>query len=377
MHDVLVIGAGVMGCAAAYSLGKRGARPLVLERAVPGAEASSVAAGILGPSLEAEEDGPALCISRRALALHAALAEELRERTGIDVGYRQSGALMLAKSEAELAALEAKRAFLARAGLSAELVGGDAARDLEPGLTPELVGALALPEEAQLEPPRFLRALAIAAEQVGARFRTGATVRRVVVEDGRVVGADLGGEVLEAARVIVAAGSWTSLLPGLELGEDVIFPVRGQIAHCETRAPLLRRIVFGAGGYVVPRPDGRALVGATAERVGFRREVTLGGLERIAGIARGIAPGLAEAPFVEARVSFRPATPDGLPLVGRTSVEGLFVTSGHYRSGILLAPLSGELIADLVEGRAGGEASASFDPARFRPAPLGRSPSLG
>src|SRR5690606_29535403 len=208
-----------------------------------------------------------------------------------------------------------------------------------------------LPDEAQVEPPRLLRALAIAAERAGARFRTGATARRVVVERGRVVGVDLGGEIVEADRVVVAAGSWTSLLPGLALGEDVIFPVRGQIAHCETRAPLLRRIVFGAGGYVVPRPDGRALVGATAERVGFRREVTLAGLERMASIARGIAPALLEAPFVEARVSFRPATPDGLPLVGRTAAPGLLVSSGHYRNGILLAPLSGELVADLLEGK--------------------------
>jgi glycine oxidase len=369
MHDVLIIGGGVMGCAAAFSLAKRGARPLVLERAVPGAEASSVAAGILGPSLEAEGDGPALPISRHALSLHAALAGELRERTGVDCGYRQTGALMLAKTEAELSALEAKRAFLARRGLPAELLDAETARALEPALSPELLGALSLPDEAQIEPPRLLRALAIAAEQAGATFRTGATVRRVLVREGRVAGVELGGEILSSERVIVAAGSWTSLLPGLDLGDDVIFPVRGQIAHCETRAPLLRRVVFGAGGYVVPRPDGRALVGATAERVGFRREVTLGGLERVAGIARGIAPALADAPFVEARVSFRPATPDGLPLVGRTTIEGLFVSSGHYRNGILLAPLSGELVADALEGRADGEATALFDPRRFARAP--------
>jgi glycine oxidase len=365
MHDVVIIGAGVMGCAAALSLGERGARALVLERAVPGAEASSVAAGILGPSLEAESDGPALAVARRSLALHASLAEKLRDCTGVDVGFRKTGALMLAKTDAELAALEAKHAFLARRDLRADLLDAHGAREAEPALNPELLGALSLPDEAQLEPPRLLRALAIAAEQAGARFRVGATVRRVVVDDGRVVGVDLGDEVLPAARVIVAAGSWTSLLPGLDVGSDVIFPVRGQIAHCETRAPILRRIVFGAGGYVVPRPDGRALVGATAERVGFRREVTLGGLERMAAIARGIAPSLLDAPFVEARVSFRPATPDGLPLVGRTSVEGLFVTSGHYRNGILLAPLSGELIADLLDDRADDEALALFDPRRF------------
>lgn len=370
-EDVLIIGAGVMGCATAHALAKRGATPLVLERAVPGAEASSVAAGILGPALEAEHDGPSLPVAQRALEMHGALAEELLETTGVDVGFRVSGALMIAKDEREREALVEKHAFLVRRGLRAELLEASDARALEPSLTDALVGALSLPDEAQLEPPRLLRALAIAAERRGARFKTGTTVRGLVVRDGRVVGVDLGGELLEASRVVVAAGSWTSLLPGLELREDVIFPVRGQIAHCETRAPLLRRIVFGAGGYVVPRPDGRTLVGATAERVGFRREVTLAGLERMASIARGIAPALLEAPFVEARVSFRPATPDGLPLVGRTSIEGLFVTSGHYRNGILLAALSGELLADLLEGRDGGAAARLFDPRRFERDALG------
>ena len=186
-----------------------------------------------------------------------------------------------------------------------------------------------------------------------------------MVEDERAAGVLLGDTLLPARWVVVAAGSWTTLVPGLGLSPDTIGPVRGQILSADTRPPLLRRIVFGAGGYVVTRPDGRTLCGSTEERVGFRREVTLGGLAGIVATATAIAPGLADAPITGYWSSFRPGTPDDLPLVGGVGPEGLVLASGHYRNGILLGPITARLVADHVLGRPTRPEAAALDPRRF------------
>jgi len=203
------------------------------------------------------------------------------------------------------------------------------------------------------------------AEREGSTFRSGSTVRAVNVEGGRVRGVQLGDEVLEAERVVVAAGSWTTLIPGLPFDSETIYPVRGQMIATHTRPPIFRRIVFGAGGYVVTRPDGRVLCGSTMERVGFERGITLGGMADVIGKARRIAPALGSATIEEHWSSFRPGTPDGLPLVGETRIEGLFIASGHYRNGILLAPLTAELISDAMAGKGSSRQAQALSPQRF------------
>ncbi|MGB5267702.1 MAG: FAD-dependent oxidoreductase, partial [Polyangiales bacterium] len=182
---------------------------------------------------------------------------------------------------------------------------------------------------------------------------------------GRVRGVQLGDETIEADRLVVAAGSWTTLIPGLPFNSETIFPVRGQMIATETRPPIFRRVVFGAGGYVVTRPDGRVLCGSTMERVGFQRGITFGGMADVIHKATRIAPRLRDAPIREQWSSFRPGTPDGLPLVGETRIEGLFLASGHYRNGILLAPLTAELIAEAMAGKPGSRQSEALSPRRF------------
>ena len=185
------------------------------------------------------------------------------------------------------------------------------------------------------------------------------------VEGGRVRGVQLGDEALEADRVVVAAGSWTTLIPGLPFESETIYPVRGQMIATHTRPPIFRRVVFGAGGYVVTRPDGRVLCGSTMERVGFARGITFGGMADVIGKATRIAPALAASCDRRALVELSPGTPDGLPLVGETRIEGLFVASGHYRNGILLAPLTAELIADAMAGNSVQAGARRFRPHRF------------
>lgn len=337
-----------MGCSTALRLQREGLKTLVLERSVPGAEASSAAAGILGPGAEAghpvarDHVGTLLKLGAWSRELHAAQAEWLREEHQLDIGFRRCGAMVVAFGDDERALGEHAEAL---AGYPHEVLDGEAAREREPSLAAGVRAAIDLPEEAQLEPRLLLRALALAAEAAGAVFRSGAVVHEVLTEGDRVRGVRVGGEVIEADHVVVAAGSWTSLVPGLELAAAGIHPVRGQIVATQTRPPVFRRLVFGAGGYVVTRPDGRVLCGSTEERVGYRREVTLGGIRSIVDLATTLAPRLADAPLQDQWSSFRPGTADGLPLVGGAGPENLWLASGHFRNGILLAPATAELIA--------------------------------
>ena len=351
---VVIVGGGVAGCATALRLAEREPRAevLVLERSVPGAEASSAAGGILGPAIEASHPSAvhhgidSLAFSLRARRLHHELAARLRVEHGIDIGYRECGLYRVAYDDAEHTEL-LRHQGIVEGHAPVELIDGDEARHREPAFSPEIRSALYFEGEGQLEPKPFLRALAVAAERAGVRFRSGAYVEEVVVAGERVRGVRVGGELLEADAVVVAAGSWTSLVPGLTgelLAGARIQPVRGQMLASVTRPPLFRSVVFGAGGYVITRPDGRILTGSTEEHVGFRREVTFAGMRRIFDIALRLAPRLADAPVLDAWSSFRPGTADGLPLVGPAGPAGLYLASGHFRSGILLSTVTAEII---------------------------------
>jgi len=352
--DVILVGGGVMGCSTALRLQREGLKTLVLERSVPGAEASSAAAGILGPGAEAghpvarDHVGTLLKLGAWSRELHAAQAEWLRAEHQLDVGFRRCGAMVVGFEGDDERALGEHAAALA--GYPHEVLDGDAAREREPSLSGAVRAAIDLPDEAQLEPRLLLRAIALAAEAAGAVFRSGAYVHEILTEGDRVRGVRVGAEILEADHVVVAAGSWTSLVPGLELAAAGIHPVRGQIVATETRPPVFRRLIFGAGGYVVTRPDGRVLCGSTEERVGYRREVTLGGIRSIVDLTTTLAPRLAETPLHDHWSSFRPGTADGLPLVGAVGPTNLWLASGHFRNGILLAPATAELIAHGIAG---------------------------
>lgn len=364
-----MIGAGIMGCSVAYELARDGLCVRVLERSVPGAEASSAAAGILAPAMECHDvgAGAGLHLGLRSREMHAELSDALSER-GLDTGFVRSSLLRVAFGEhdgrlaeqteqaeqVQLDDLTAHHALLEGAAVPSALLDGEEARALEPNLSPRVTGALHLPDAAQVRPKRLLKALSLSAEADGAVFQSDTIVREVILEGGRAVGVDAGGERLTAGAVVVAAGSWTNLVPGLALPPKTIFPVKGQVMRTETRPPVLRHLVFGAGGYLVPRLDGELLVGATTEAVGFQRGVTFDGLSQLLDIGRAVVPRLGGARVLGHWAGFRPGTPDQLPLIGPLShrAAGLYLASGHYRNGILLAPITGRLIADAVMDRA-------------------------
>ncbi len=362
--DVAIIGGGIMGSAVALRLRQRGVGVTVIERGIPGAEASSAAAGILGPQMEAEGPGPLLDLGLQSRALYPELAAELRDATGIDIGYDRSGVLAAALDEVGEGELAARRAWQTAAGLRVELVTGAEARAREPALGPEVRAALALDDDGQVNARELARAFSQAAAAAGARFLTGRYVRRVVTDRGAVTGVELDGDVLPAATVVVAAGSWSGLVEGAGVPATVVRPARGQLVSIETRPPMFRHVVSVHGrGYLVPRRDGTVLAGSTVEMAGFRKQVTVGGLASILGLARTLVPGLADAAVTGSWSNFRPYTEDHLPVLGATGVRGLVLATGHFRNGILLAPITAVSIAELV---ATGKSSVDLGPFSVR-----------
>lgn len=345
---VVIVGAGVMGCGAALELSRRGVTDIVLlERAVPGAEASSAAAGMLAAQVESK-DAAERAHFVRAREGYGAWAEDLRERSGIDIGYRVSGVLELPANESQRDALAHRVASHVAEGLRAEVVDGAAIRSIEPELAAHFDVAAWFPDEAQVDPPKLLRALGVAVERAGVVVRAGATVTSLVQERGRVVGVELdGAEVVRADAVVLAAGSWTSLVGGVPSSLPTVKPVRGQLVMLEEQPPRLSRITFFGGGYVVPRGDGRIICGSTMEHVGHRRGVTAAGIQGVLAGAIAIAPALATSELKHVWCNFRPHA-EGGPMIGRSPVPGLFLATGHFRNGILLAKATADTAADAV-----------------------------
>ncbi len=363
-HDVVVIGGGVQGCAVAWRLARAGKDVLVLERSIPGAEASSAAGGILSPGVEAVEPGPFYELCRASLARYRTFAHDLVAETGLDVGYRDGGTLEVALDDDHAQLLAARAERLERHRMPAEILDDAAARRLEPGLSPQTRGALFFPDEASIDPRLLSRALYLAAHGAGARFRPG-QVHRIVQEGGRAVGVDHESGRIASDAVVLAAGAWSALVEGSGLRPTHVRPVRGQIALLDTRPRLLSRVVFSGKGYVVPRADGRVLCGSTMEEVGFERAVTAGGIHDVLELAIEIAPQLARAPILDTWSSFRPASPDGWPILGAAAIPGLWYATGHTRNGILLTPITADAISAAVLGNAPPVDLAPFSPQRL------------
>jgi glycine oxidase len=367
---VVIVGGGVMGCAAAYELASRGVPATVLERSVPGAEASSAAAGILGAQVEAHAPGPLTELGLLSRKLYPRLIQQLERSSGIAVGYRRAGVLKVGYGARVVERLEREVAWQARARLPVQRLSGRGLRAREPALSTKLAGGIWFEEDAMLDPRALLSALRVAAERGGAKFRSGSFVKRIALEQGRATGVELDdGTLVKGSHVVLAAGSWTSLVAPSQRMPRIV-PARGQIVELRTSVPVLSSVVFGPDCYLVPRADGRLLVGSTLEFVGFKREVTAGAVAKLLSAAIRLVPALAEAELASSWASFRPYTPDQLPLLGPSaSSGGAILMSGHYRNGILLAPISARIVAACVLGR---KPPLSLEP--FSPDRLGRVP---
>jgi glycine oxidase len=345
--DVVIVGGGLIGCAIAREIAGRGRTVAVVERVQPGAEASSAAAGLLSPQVEAEEPGAFFDLALESRALHARWAQELTAETGSDVGYRRCGILRC--SFREDSSLVRSHEWQTKAGLVMEPVDAAGVASRTGGrVSPDITEAVFFPDEAMVDAGLLTRAVAQSAERRGARILTETPVRRFRLEGNACVGVETDAGVLESASVVDAAGAWASFDAGLPLPIPVE-PVRGQMIELSS-ARELATVVQDDDVYLVPRRGGRILVGATVERVGFRKQVTAQGLAGLLSAAIRLVPDLSQAPFVRAWAGLRPGTPDGLPILGPSPITGLFLATGHFRNGILLAPVTARLMADLLTG---------------------------
>ncbi|MCI0484975.1 MAG: glycine oxidase ThiO [candidate division NC10 bacterium] len=347
--DVLIIGGGIIGCSIALELARARVRVLLLERDRVGCEASGEAAGYLAPQAEGLAPGPFLDLCLKSREMFGPLQETLREETGIDIEYLRSGALYLLLTEEDEAYGRRLYAEQRDRGLRVEQWDRQQVLEAEPHVTPAVRGALYLPDDHQVQNARMVRALVLAGTRHGAQYVEGSPVTGVVRKGDRVTGVRSVAETYHAGKVVIAAGAWSGTLGELVRHEIPIRPARGQLLSLQTRGDVLRHILFGREAYLVPRANGEVAVGSTVEFVGFDKHVTAAGIEGLLTAARKLVPALASRPMLAAWAGFRPWTPDELPFLGAVpGSPGLYIASGHFRKGILLAPITGHLMAELL-----------------------------
>jgi len=349
--DVVIIGGGVIGLTIARALALRGVRDVLLvERGNLGAEASFAAAGMLVPQAEADAQDDFFDLTCQSRELYPSFAAALHEETGIDVEFDTTGTLYLALNKHDQEEIEARYEWQTRAGLRVELLTATAARELEPCISESTVGALLFPNDIQIENRRLLTALANSVNKLGVTIVTQTSVDSLIINASRVAGVQTSRGEISCSAAVIAAGTWSGFIRSSSpCPIPQIEPVRGQMVCLEAKPQLTRHVIYSPRGYIVPRQDGRLLAGSTSERAGFAKCVTAGGISTILRNALEISPAIADLPVVDTWAGLRPRAADGLPVLGPCGeIDGLFYATGHYRNGILLAPLTGELISEAI-----------------------------
>jgi glycine oxidase len=360
----VIIGGGVIGLTIARALAMRGVRDVcLLERSATGKEASFAAAGMLLPQVDAHAPTDFFTLACRSRDLYPSFAAALRDETGIDIELDPTGTLYLALNEGDQNAIERRCDWQTRAGLSVELLSAAAARELEPCISASITGALLFPNDIQVENRRLLNALVNSVNNLGVTSMTETNVESLIIEGDRLTGVQTSRGLVNCGVAVVAAGTWSGLIQHSSFSME---PIRGQMVCLESRPQLTRHVICSPRGYVVPRQDGRLLAGSTSEKVGFAKFVTAGGISSILQNANEISPGISNLPIVDTWAGLRPRAADGLPVLGACGeIDGLFYATGHYRNGILLAPITGELISEAIVERVTSPLIAPFSPDRF------------
>ncbi len=367
--DVVVVGAGAVGLAVAWRAAQCGLRVTVLERAgKAGAGTSSVAAGMLAPISETiATELPLMRLGLESVNMYPQFVEELQSATGMDPGYLRCGTLLAARDGDEAASLARELELRQTLGLTVHRLLASEARRLEPALAPTLRLALEIPDDHAIDPRKLTAALAQALTAAGGELRLTAAVRGVSISNDRLTGVRLDdGSEVPADNVVVAAGPWSSALDGIpDRAKIPVHPVKGQILrlHDPAGAGMLTRVLRMTGGYLVPRGDGRYVLGATMEERGFDTTVTGGGVYDLLRNAFELLPSVTELVIDELSAGLRPATPDNLPALGPGAIRGLHWAVGHYRHGILLTPITAELVVKALVGE--GAVPDEFAPSRF------------
>jgi glycine oxidase len=362
--DVIVIGAGIIGSSIALRLAQAGLRVAVFDRGEPGGEASSAAAGMIAPQGERLEPEAFSDLCWRSHDLYPQFVAEIEELSRIEVGYRRDGSLLVALDEAQARELDEIAGVQAQRGFEVERLTLEAARERVPGLADGVRRALFLPGDHWVDNERLTAAVIEAARRLGVAFHAGTAVTSFAVRNHRVESMAAAGESYSAVEFVLAAGCWSGTLAASAGIELPTAPCRGQMLEFE--GGELPMVVRAGHHYAVPRPDHRVLVGTTAEYTGFEKSVTAGGLASVLDGVLRMMPFLGQCRFRRAWAGLRPDTTDHLPILGRPALlDNLTLATGHFRNGILLAPVTARLIADLVLTHAAPPALEPFRAERF------------
>ncbi|KXG10040.1 Glycine oxidase [Anoxybacillus sp. P3H1B] len=355
-YDVAIIGGGVIGGSIAFQLAKRNVRTVVLEKERIASQASSAAAGMLGAQSEFASDSPLISLALKSRAMFGQVAEELKQLTGIDIGYVQKGMLKVAVTEEEQKSLQEHYEFWRKMGQPVQWLSASELASLEPNVNPTLKGVMYIAEDGQVSAPHLSLAFAKASMAYGAQWHEFTEVIDIK-EQGGLYELRTNQGVIAADAVVVSGGAWSALFlekTGLSLS---IYPVKGECLLVKTEKPLIQATLFAKNGcYLVPKRGGRILIGATSTPHTFDQKVTVQGVTHLLEKAQELVPSIGGAELEKSWAGIRPQTKDGLPYIGKhPHYQNVWIASGHYRNGILLSPLTGVLIADLVEGKGSGE----------------------
>ena len=362
--DVIVLGGGIIGCALAEELARRGQRVAVIEKERLGTEASSAAAGILSAQMDLPKPDAIFELCQAARALYPSWVKRLEERSGVSVGYHEDGILYLALTPREREQMEARARWQRARGLRVERWSPSEVKRHEPHVDGRVLAGFCFPTEAQVDNVSLMRALGIACRKAKVKLYEETSVERLLIHRQAVRGVETNRGRIRAPVVVNCLGSWASMGGRFPIAVPVT-PARGQMLGFDGPRRLFRHAVMSQQAYVVQRRDGHLLVGSTVEFVGFDKTLTLEGMHGILSGLRQMSSALKDCTFLEAWAGLRPCTTDRLPILGQTLIEGLYVATGHFRHGILLAPITAVALADLIlKGRSSLDL-APFSPQRF------------
>lgn len=365
-YDVAIIGGGIIGGSIAFQLAKRNVRVVVLEKDRIASQASSAAAGMLGAQSEFSSENPLISMALKSRKMFPVLGEELKQITGIDIGLIQKGMLKVAVTDEEQETLQQHYEFWRKMGQPVQWLSSHEVAAFEPNVSPALQGAMYIPNDGQVSAPHLSLSFAKASIAYGAEWREFTEVVDVKKEENSYQLRTNHGTI-GANAVVVAAGAWSALFlekTGLSLP---MYPVKGECLFVKTEKPLIQATVFAKNGcYIVPKKGNRLLIGATSTPHTFDKKVTVQGIASLLERAKQLIPNIGDAEWERAWAGIRPQTGDGVPYIGEhPHYKNMWIATGHYRNGILLSPITGVLMADLIEGKGSGEIDlAPFSPAR-------------
>jgi glycine oxidase len=349
-YDVLVIGGGIIGHSVAYSVSKRGMSVLVIEIGEINRKASCAAAGMLAAQAEVTEAGPLFDLARESRNMFPSLSEELKERTGIDIELIEKGMLTIALTEEKVQSLQTTIAFQKAAGEKASWLWGEDVLSIEPNLSKTVLGAMYAPNDGQVSAYKLATSFAKAATLLGTTILEDTDVTGILIENGRVQGVKTVRGDFYGDHVVVTGGAWTKQILEQTNVDLPIYPVKGECLSVRSKEQVITKTIFSDDCYIVPKNEGRLFIGATMIPGTFDEEVSVAGISELLNKAINLLPSLKATEWEKAWAGIRPQTSDGLPYIGEhPSVRGIHVASGHYRNGILLSPITGEIIADVIE----------------------------